>query len=91
MHKLQRIDAAMEINRQETLGWALHREADRGFADFNRSFSFDRRLFEADVRASIAHCEGLLSAGVLTARGRTDQIALCNRISKPENETELFR
>jgi len=42
-------------------------EADEGFARFNRSFAFDRRLFSADVRASIAHCDGLAGAGVLTA------------------------
>jgi len=42
-------------------------EADPGFAEFNRSFGFDRRLFEVDVRASIAHCGGLAAAGVLTA------------------------
>jgi len=48
-------------------------ETDRGFAEFNRSFGFDRRLFEVDVRASIAHCEGLSRAGVLTA-GESDQI-----------------
>ena len=41
-------------------------ETDRGFADYNRSFGFDRRLFAVDVRASIAHCEGLAGAGVLT-------------------------
>jgi argininosuccinate lyase len=41
-------------------------EADAGFVEFNRSFGFDRRLFKADVRASLAHCEGLLRAGVLT-------------------------
>lgn len=40
-------------------------EADPGFVEFNRSFSFDRRLFEADVRASLAHAEGLRGAGVL--------------------------
>jgi argininosuccinate lyase len=40
-------------------------EADAGFVEFNRSFGFDRRLFDADVRASIAHCVGLRSAGVL--------------------------
>ncbi|MCA1592331.1 MAG: argininosuccinate lyase, partial [Acidobacteria bacterium] len=39
---------------------------DPGFAGFNRSFGFDRRLFEADVRASIAHCDGLRDAGVLS-------------------------
>ncbi len=42
-------------------------ESDRGFADYNRSFGFDRRLFAVDVRASIAHCDGLAGAGVLTA------------------------
>lgn len=42
-------------------------EVDPGFADFNCSFGFDRRLFEVDVRASIAHCDGLARAGVLTA------------------------
>src|SRR5258706_12197435 len=61
--------------------------ADPGFAEFNQSFDFDRRLFEVDVRASIAHCEGLAAGSVLTAndseqirsalttileRGRTD-------------------
>jgi argininosuccinate lyase len=40
--------------------------ADERFAEFNRSFGFDRRLFEVDVRASIAHCEGLRGAGVLS-------------------------
>jgi len=42
-------------------------EVDRTFADFNRSFNFDRRLLEVDVRASVAHCNGLLGAEVLTA------------------------
>ena len=42
-------------------------EADAGFAQFNESFSFDRRLFDVDVRASIAHCDGLVGAQVLTA------------------------
>lgn len=40
---------------------------DAGFAAFNRSFGFDRRLFAADVRASLAHCEGLRAAGALDA------------------------
>src|SRR6267378_4895611 len=41
-------------------------EADAGFVEFNRSFAFDRRLFSAEIRASIAHCDGLLGAGVLS-------------------------
>jgi argininosuccinate lyase len=48
-------------------------EVDRGFAEFNRSFSFDCRLFAVDVRASIAHCEALATAGVLT-QTESDQI-----------------
>jgi len=40
-------------------------ETEPGFARFNRSFGFDRRLFGADVRGSLAHCEGLRAAGVL--------------------------
>jgi argininosuccinate lyase len=40
--------------------------ADPSFAKFNSSFAFDRRLFAADIRASIAHCHGLRGAGVLS-------------------------
>src|SRR5689334_772020 len=42
-------------------------KTDPGFAEFNNSFRFDRRLFAADVTASIAYCEALVGAGVLTA------------------------
>ena len=41
-------------------------ESDPSFAEFNNSFSFDRRLFAVDVRASVAHCNALVAAGVLT-------------------------
>jgi argininosuccinate lyase len=43
-------------------------KADEGFVEFNRSFGFDRKLFAADVRASLAHCEGLRGAGVLSGQ-----------------------
>ncbi len=46
-------------------------EAARGFVDFNRSFGFDRRLFAADVRASVAHCNSLARAGVVTGEEAT--------------------
>ena len=39
---------------------------DEMFAEFNDSFPFDRRLFAADVRCSIAHARGLQRAGLLT-------------------------
>ena len=41
-------------------------KSDPGFAEFNNSFRFDRRLFEVDVIASIAWCRALERAGVLT-------------------------
>src|SRR6266550_2527274 len=41
--------------------------ADPSFARFNNSFTFDRRLFEVDVRASVAHCNALVKAGVFSA------------------------
>lgn len=41
-------------------------QPDSSFAEFNNSFAFDRRLFEADVRASVAHCNALHGAGVLS-------------------------
>ena len=41
-------------------------KSDPGFADFNNSFKFDVRLFDADVRASIAYCQALLRADVIT-------------------------
>ncbi|HZI61885.1 MAG TPA: argininosuccinate lyase [Pyrinomonadaceae bacterium] len=42
-------------------------KTDPGFAAFNNSFRFDRRLFEADVTASIAYTEALENARVITA------------------------
>ena len=42
-------------------------ETDPGFAAFNSSFGFDRRLFEADVAASIAYSQALENARVITA------------------------
>jgi len=47
-------------------GGRFRGKADPGFAEFNCSLGFDRRLFEVEVRASLAHCDGLEGAGVLT-------------------------
>src|SRR5580765_4700445 len=58
---------------QNLWGGRFSGETDRGFAEFNSSFAYDRRLFEVDVRASIAHCEGLVQAAVLT-NAEADQI-----------------
>jgi argininosuccinate lyase len=48
-------------------GGRFEGKADPGFAEFNNSFRFDRRLFEADVVASVAYCTALEGADVLTA------------------------
>ncbi|MDQ3908691.1 MAG: argininosuccinate lyase, partial [Acidobacteriota bacterium] len=51
---------------QKLWGGRFTADADARFAAFNRSFGFDRRLFAADVRASLAHADALREAGVLT-------------------------
>lgn len=48
-------------------GGRFEGKMDPQFAEFNNSFRFDRRLFEADVIASIAYSEALAGAGVLSA------------------------
>ncbi len=48
-------------------GGRFTQAADASFAEFNRSLAFDRRLIEADIQGSLAHCNALVSAGVLTA------------------------
>jgi argininosuccinate lyase len=66
--------------------------ADPGFAEFNRSFGFDQRLFDVDVGASIAHCEGLAAAGVLTA-SESEQIrsALETILERGRSEDGYFK
>jgi argininosuccinate lyase len=54
-------------------GGRFSQEADPSFATFNNSFTFDRRLFAVDIRASVAHCNGLATAGVIS-REEADQI-----------------
>jgi argininosuccinate lyase len=46
-------------------------ETDPGFAAFNNSFRFDRRLFEADVAASIAYSQALENAKVISVEEGT--------------------
>ena len=55
-----------ETKTDKLWGGRFTGEADAGFAQFNQSFSFDRRLFEADICGSIAHSGALVSAGVVT-------------------------
>jgi len=48
-------------------------KTDPGFAAFNNSFRFDRRMFDQDVTASIAYAKALHLVGVLSA-AETQQI-----------------
>jgi argininosuccinate lyase len=66
-------------------------KTDPGFAEFNNSFRFDRRLFEADVTASIAYCEALEGAGVLTAAdGNEIRRALAEILEKGKADKGYF-
>ena len=47
-------------------GGRFRGSSDDRFAEFNRSFGFDRRLFEVDVRASTAYSNALVNARVIT-------------------------
>ena len=46
-------------------GGRFSEKPDETFAEFNDSFRFDRRLFAADVTASIAHARSIAAAGVI--------------------------
>ena len=61
-------------------------KTDPGFAEFNNSFRFDRRLFEVDVTASIAYCRALEAAGVLTSEEANKISAALDRILKNEQD-----
>ena len=66
-------------------------QIDPGFARYNRSFGFDRRLFEADVRGSLAHGEGLRAAGVLSDEEAAAVGAGLRRLlARAEAEGETF-
>jgi argininosuccinate lyase len=64
---------------------------DSAFAEFNRSFGFDRRLFAADVRGSLAHSNALARAGVLTSQ-EAEQVndALRALLQRAHREPEFF-
>ena len=66
-------------------------KTDPGFAEFNNSFRFDRRLFAADVTGSVAYGEALVGAGVLTAdEGRQIQRALAEILENGNADETYF-
>ena len=65
--------------------------ADEQFAEFNSSFSFDRKLFEADISASLAHCEGLRGAEVITeAEARSIESGLHTILKRAAADPHYF-
>ena len=63
-------------------GGRFEGKTDPGFAEFNNSFRFDRRLFEVGVTASIAYASALEAAGVLTAEEASEIRDALDRILK---------
>jgi argininosuccinate lyase len=53
------------MTEKKLWGGRFSGSSDPQFAEFNNSFRFDRRLFEVDIKASIAYCAALERAGVL--------------------------
>lgn len=71
-------------------GGRFSQEADPSFATFNNSFAFDRRLFAVDIRASVAHCNALAAAGVIS-REEADEInAELQTVLEHEDDAAYF-
>ncbi len=75
---------------QNLWGGRFSQEADPSFTAFNNSFGFDRRLFAVDIRASVAHCNGLAAAGVI-ARDEAGKInAGLQTVLEHEDDSAYF-
>ena len=75
---------------QNLWGGRFSQEADPSFTTFNSSFTFDRRLFAVDIRASVAHCNGLAAAGVIP-RQEADKInAGLQTVLEHEDDSAYF-
>jgi len=78
-------------NHGSLWGGRFSGETDSGFAEFNRSFGFDRRLFTVDIVASVAHCDALVNAGVLqTSEGEQIRTALAQIRETGEHDATYF-
>ena len=54
-------------------GGRFSKNTDKLTDDFNASISFDQRLYEQDIKGSIAHAHMLAKQGILTGGRRTDR------------------
>lgn len=71
-------------------GGRFTREADPSFAKFNDSFAFDRRLFAVDVRASVAHCNALAAAGVISEQEADKITSGLHAVLEHEDDADYF-
>jgi argininosuccinate lyase len=65
-------------------------DPDAALFEFGSSFRFDRRLFEDDVRGSLAWADALEKAGVLTADDASRIKAALEAIARRGGEAEFF-
>jgi argininosuccinate lyase len=65
-------------------------EADAEFADFNSSFTFDRRLIAADIEGSVAQAEALVKVGILTEQEARQIIEALNEILRRWREDKTY-
>ena len=63
---------------------------DETFREFNNSFRFDRRLFAADVQASVAHANGLARAGILSPEEGESIVGGFSRLSREASDNASF-
>jgi len=97
MHKLP---CALDVGQTKEMqmadsknlwGGRFKGDPDPGFAAFNSSFRFDRRLLEADVTASIAYARALVGAGVLTIdESTTITSALEQMLAAAQADSDYF-
>ncbi len=78
-------------NAASLWGGRFTQKTDETFAKFNNSFHFDKRLFFADVRASIAHAQGLKNAKVLTENEFLSiKNGLCDLENSAKSDADFF-
>jgi len=66
-HRTAGIAQKAMTNSEKLWGGRFTEKPHETFAEFNDSFRFDRRLFAADIRGSIAHARGLERARLISS------------------------
>jgi argininosuccinate lyase len=71
-------------------GGRFTKEMDSDFARLNASFGFDWRLYDADIRGSMAYAEALSLSGVLT-EGERDSLVAGLQLVREEFQSGAFQ